>query len=66
MKDRPGCISGLLELFFIERLFGWLQRRFGFGRGGLCGCGCGFVLFIILVGLLCSITFGTNWTHIGF
>jgi len=66
MRNRPGCLSGLLELFFVERLFGWLQRRFGFGRGGMCGCGCGFILFIILVGLVCSILAGTNWPRFGF
>jgi len=66
MNNRPGCLSGLLKLFFVEKIFDWLQGRFGFGRGGVCGCGCGLVLFIVLVGLVCSILTGTDWTHIGF
>ena len=40
MRNRQGCLAGLLELFFLDRAFGWLERRFGFGRGCSCG-GCG-------------------------
>ena len=40
MRNRQGCLAGLLELFFLDRAFGWLERRFGFGRGCSCsGCG---------------------------
>jgi len=66
MDNRPGCLSGLFKLFLIEKLFSWLQGKFGFGRGGFCGCGCGFILFIIVVGFICSILTGTDWSHIGF
>jgi hypothetical protein len=36
MRDRQGCLAGLLELFMLNALFDWLQRQFGFGRG--CSC----------------------------
>jgi hypothetical protein len=36
MKDRPGCLSGLLKLAFLNWIFDWLQERFGFGRGLSC------------------------------
>ena len=29
MRNRQGCLAGLLELFFLDRAFGWLERRFG-------------------------------------
>jgi hypothetical protein len=28
--DRPGCLTGLLELFLSDRVFRWSQRSFGF------------------------------------
>lgn len=65
MRNRPGCLSGLLELFLLDRLFGWGQRRFGSGRGGCIGCGCGLILFVIFVGLACSVVFGTDWFRLG-
>jgi hypothetical protein len=60
-RDRPGCLSGLLKLFLLDALFGWLQRNFGFGRGGLLGCGCGPILFLIFVLLACGVLCNTNW-----
>ncbi len=66
MKNRPGCLSGLLQLFLIEKIFDWAQRKFGFGRGGCCGCGCGMILFMVFIGLICSVLTGVNWTHFGF
>ncbi len=66
MDQRPGCLSGLLKLFLFEKLFNWLQRKIGFGRGGICGCGCGVILFVIMVSVLCSIIFGTDWLHLSF
>jgi hypothetical protein len=66
MDSRPGCLSGLFKLFLMEKLYGWLQSKTGFGRGGLCGCGCGVVLFIMFVGIACSIFFGTDWFRLGF
>lgn len=66
MNDRPGCLSGLLKLFFLNWLFDWLQENFGFGQGGVCGCGCGFVLLLVFGVLACSILTGTNWFEFGF
>ncbi len=62
MRERQGCLQGLLELFLLNSLFDWTERRFGFGRGFSCGgCGCGIILLIIFVVLACQIAFGTNW-----
>jgi hypothetical protein len=62
MRERQGCLQGLLELFLLDALFDWLQNRFGFGRGCSCsGCGCGVILLIIFVVLACQIITGTNW-----
>lgn len=43
--NRPGCLMGLLQLFLLDKLFGWLQRGIGFGSGSVLGCGCGPILF---------------------
>jgi hypothetical protein len=62
MQKRQGCLEGFFELFMLNAVFDWLQKRFGFGRGVSCtGCGCGFLLLIIFLLLACSIIFGTNW-----
>lgn len=61
MDRRPGCLSGLLQLFFLNAGHDWAQRNFGFGRGGCSGCGCGFLLLIIFVVIFFSILFGTSW-----
>lgn len=61
MDDRPGCLSGLLKLFFLRAGYDWAQRNIGYGRGGCAGCGCGTILFIIMVILFLSILFGTDW-----
>ncbi|MFL7808562.1 MAG: hypothetical protein ACK2VD_03745 [Anaerolineae bacterium] len=67
MRNRQGCLSGLLELAFLNWIFDWLEDRFGFGRGVSCtGCGCGLILLILFVIVAISIITGTNWTHIGF
>jgi len=67
MRNRGGCLSGILELFLLNWLFDWLQHRFGFGRGASCtGCGCGFILLIIFLALACSIIFNIDWTRLGF
>lgn len=65
MDDRPGCLSGLLKLFLLDKVFDWLQDRFGFGNGCL-GCGCGMILTVIFLILAASVIFGTNWFEIGF
>jgi hypothetical protein len=65
VNDRPGCLSGLLKLAFLNFIFDFLQERFGFGKGLSCtGCGCGFILLIILIALSCSVITGTDWFHL--
>jgi hypothetical protein len=64
MDDRPGCLGGLLRLFFLQTIYDWAQRNMGFGRGGCSGCGCGFLLLIIFIVLFFSILFGTNWMEL--
>ena len=59
--DRSGCLMGLLQLFLLDRLFNWLQRSFGFGRGGLIGCGCGPLLLVLFLCLATLIMCNTNW-----
>ena len=67
MRNRQGCLSGLLQLFLLDALFDWLQDRFGFGRGASCsGCGCGVILLLIFLIMACSIMTGTDWLRIGF
>jgi hypothetical protein len=67
MRDRQGCLSGLLKLTFLNWIFDWLQERFGFGRGVSCtGCGCGLILLILFLVLAFSVITGTDWTRIGF
>ncbi|GAP10416.1 hypothetical protein BECAL_01584 [Bellilinea caldifistulae] len=66
MDNRPGCLSGLLKLFLLDRLFNWLQSRFGFGSGSCLGCGCGMILFIVFILLALSVITGTDWFRIGF
>lgn len=67
MRDRPGCLSGLLKLAFLSWIFDWLQERFGFGRGASCtGCGCGLILLIIFLALACSVIGGTDWLQLSF
>jgi hypothetical protein len=62
VRDRQGCLAGLLELFFLNALFDWLQERFGFGRGCSCsGIGCGVILLCLFLFFLCQIVTGTNW-----
>jgi hypothetical protein len=62
MRQRQGCLEGLLEMFLLTAAFDWLQKRFGFGRGCSCtGIGCGFLLLIIFILLMCNIITGTNW-----
>lgn len=62
MRNRQGCLAGLLELFLLDRLFEWLEHRFGWGRGCSCsGCGCSLILLIIFVVVALSIFTNTNW-----
>lgn len=67
MRDRPGCLTGLLELAFLNWIFDTLQDRFGFGKGCSCsGLGCGVILLLVFLLMVCSILGGTDWGHLGF
>ena len=67
MNNRPGCLSGLFKLAFLNWIFDWLQDRFGFGRGASCtGCGCSVILLVLFVLFFCSILTSTNWLNFGF
>ena len=63
MKNRQGCLASLLELFLLDKLFDWLQRRFGFGRG-CSGVGCGLILLVLVILLACAIITRTNWLRL--
>jgi len=65
-ERRQGCLSGLLKLFLLDKLFDWLQERFGYKSGSCMGCGCGFVMMIIFIMLAASIIFGTDWLRFSF
>ncbi len=65
MRNRQGCLAGLLELFLLDKLFEWLERRFGFGRGCSCsGCGCGLILLVVFLVMALSIFTHTNWLRL--
>ncbi|MDY0019591.1 MAG: hypothetical protein RBT47_06285 [Anaerolineae bacterium] len=65
MEERPGCLVGLLKLAFLQAIFDWLQERFGFGRGLSCtGIGCGTVLLIVFLILVCSTCGTTDWLQL--
>jgi len=59
-----GCLSGLLKLFLLDKVFDWLQERFGYKSGSCMGCGCGTVLFILFIWIAASIIFGTDWLRL--
>ena len=58
---RPGCLAGLMKLFLLDKLFDWLQERFGYKSGSCMGCGCGLMLTIMFIVIAASIIFGTDW-----
>ena len=64
MRQRSGCLEGLLRLFLLTAAFDWLEDRFGFGRGCSCsGIGCGLLLLFVFLILVCGTITNTNWTH---
>jgi len=63
MKNRQGCLASLLELFLLDKLFNWLERRFGFGRG-CSGVGCGLILLVVAILLACAVITRTNWLRL--
>jgi len=65
MENRKsGCLSGIFKLFLLDKLFDWLQERFGYKSGSCMGCGCGFILMIIFLSIALSIIFDTNWLRL--
>ena len=64
MNERPGCLAGLLKLFLVDAIFDFFQEKFGFGRGGCCGCG--VIMLILSTAITCSILLGTDWLKFGF
>jgi hypothetical protein len=65
MKNRQGCLASLLELFLLDKLFNWLERRFGLGRGcSFSGIGCGLIILVVAILLACSIITRTNWLRL--
>ena len=62
LEERRGCIGGLLELFLLTSIFNWMQETFGFGKGCSCtGIGCGLILLVVFLCLLCGIVFNVDW-----
>jgi hypothetical protein len=65
MRQRQGCLEGIFRLVLLTAVFDWLQDRFGFGRGASCGgLGCGFLLLLLFVVLVCGTCTGTDWLHL--
>jgi hypothetical protein len=50
-----------MKLFLLDKLFDWLQERFGYKSGSCMGCGCGLMLTIMFIVIAASIIFGTDW-----
>jgi hypothetical protein len=65
MRDRDGCLEGLLKLFLLTAAFDYLEDRFGFGRGCSCsGVGCGLIILCVFLILFCGTITGTDWTRL--
>lgn len=65
-NDNPGCLSGLLQIFLLNKVYNWGQENFGSKRGGCCGCVIGVIFFIIFIMLFLKIVFNVDWTSISF
>jgi len=65
-NDNPGCLSGILQLFLLSKIYSWGQKHFGSERGGCCGCLIGIVFFFIFIGLVLKIFFNVDWTSFRF
>jgi hypothetical protein len=65
MRDRGGCLEGLLRLFLLTAAFDFLEDRFGFGRGCSCsGLGCGLIILLVFLILVCGTITNTDWTRL--
>ena len=62
-KRNQGCLAGLTELFLLNKVFDWLQKRFGFSKG-CSGFGCGVILLIIFLLFACGILTNTDWVRL--
>jgi len=60
-NNRRGCLSGILQLFLLDKAFDWGQRKFGYKSGSCLGCGCGTIMLIAFIVIAISIIFGTDW-----
>lgn len=65
-NDNPGCLSGILQLFLLSKIYNWGQETFGAKRGGCCGCAIGLVLFIIFIIAALKIIFNVDWLNFSF
>lgn len=65
-NNNPGCLSGLLQLFLVSKIYNWSQEKFGAKRGGCCGCLVGVILFVIMVMVVLKIVFNVDWTSFSF
>ncbi|MBQ6519367.1 MAG: hypothetical protein IJI14_11650 [Anaerolineaceae bacterium] len=65
-NDNPGCLSGILQLFLISKVYNWLQETFGAKKGGCCGCVIGVVLFFIMIAVVLRVVFNVDWTSLSF
>ena len=63
---RSGCLSGFLQLFLLDKVYKWMQEKFGYKQGGCMGCGCGFILMVIFIMLVLSIVFRIDWFKLSF
>jgi hypothetical protein len=63
---RPGCLSGFLQLFLLDKVYNWMQEKFGYKRGGCMGCGCGFIMMVVFIMLVFSIIFKIDWFRLSF
>ncbi len=60
-NENPGCLSGILQLFLLNKIYQWGQEKFGAKRGGCCGCVIGLILFMVFAGLVLKIVFNVDW-----
>ena len=65
-NENPGCLSGILQLFLLGKIYQWGQERFGAKRGGCCGCFIGVILFVVFVMFVLRIVFNVDWTSFSF
>lgn len=63
-NQKSGCLAGILKLFLLDKVFDWLQERFGYKSGSCMGCGCGFILMLIFIAIATSIIFDINWLRL--